>query len=161
MVIKMKETVTEETVTEERSKAVENTQKGGKGTLIAVLAAAAVVVLLIILAVMFSPKPQSGDKNITVTLTDNNGVDTVYEHNTDAEYLLEAVREIEGLELQGEEGEYGFFITTVNGITADYSVDQSYWAIYVNGEYGSYGIESQPIEDEGEYALVYERSSYE
>lgn len=155
------ETVTEETVTEERSKAEGNTQKGGKGTLIAALAAVAVVVLLIILAVMFTPKPESGDKSITVTLTDNNGVDTVYEHNTDAEYLLEAVREIEGLELQGEDGEYGFYITTVNGITADYSIDQSYWAIYVNGEYGSYGIESQPIEDGGEYALVYERSSYE
>lgn len=157
----MKKTVTEETVTKERSKAEENTQKGGKGILIAAVAAVVVVVLLIILSVMFAPKPQSGDKSITVTLTDNNGVDTVYEHNTDAEYLLEAIREIEGLEIQGEDKEYGFYISTVNGITADYSVDQSYWAIYVNGEYGSYGIESQTIEDGGEYALVYERSSYE
>lgn len=156
MVIKMKETVTEE-----RSKEEENTQKGGKGIFIAAVAAVVVVVLLIILSVMFAPKPQSGNKSITVTLTDNNGVDTVYEHNTDAEYLLEAVREMEGLVIQGEDGEYGFYITTVNGITADYSVDQSYWAIYVNGEYGSYGIESQPIEDGGEYALVYERSSNE
>lgn len=158
--ITMKETVTVETVTEEGSKAERNTQKGGKGTLIAALAAAAVVVFLIIVAVMFKPEPQTGDKSITVTLTDNNGVDTVYEHSTDAEYLLEAVREIEGLELQGEDGEYGFYITAVNGITADYSIDQSYWAIYVNGEYGSYGIESQPIEDGGRYALVYERSAY-
>lgn len=161
MVIKMKETVTEETVTEERSKAEGNTQKGGKGILIAAVAAVIVVVLLIILSVMFAPKTQSGDKSITVTLTDNNGVDTVYEHNTDAEYLLEAIREMEGLEIQGEDKEYGFYISTVNGITADYSADQSYWAIYVNGEYGSYGIESQPIEDGGEYALVYERSSNE
>lgn len=161
MVIKMKETVTEETVTKEKSKAEENTQKGGRGILIVAVLAVVVVVLLIILSIIFAPKTQSGDKSITVTLTDNNGMDTVYEHNTDAEYLLEAIREMEGLELQGEDGEYGFYITTVNGITADYSIDQSYWAIYVNGEYGSYGIESQPIEDGGEYALVYERSSYE
>lgn len=159
MVIKMKKTVTEETVTEENSKVERNTQKGGKGTLIVALAAVVVVVLLIILAVMFAPRPQSGDKSITVTLTDNNGVDTVYEHNTDVEYLLEAVREIEGLEVQGEDGEYGFFITAVNGITADYSVDQSYWAIYVNGEYGSYGIESQPITDGDAFSLVYEQDT--
>lgn len=151
------ETVTEKTVTKERSKVEGNTQKGGKGILIAAVAAVVVVVLLIILSIMFAPKPQSGEKSITVTLTDNNGVDTVYEHNTNAEYLLEAIREIDGLDLQGEDKEYGFYISAVNGITA---VDQSYWAIYVNGEYGSYGIESQPIEDGGEYALVYERSAY-
>lgn len=151
---------TKNTVTQEKT-AGETPQKGGKGTLIMGLAAAAVAVCLIVLVVLFMPKPQSGDKSITVTLTDNSGVETVYEHNTDAEYLLDAVREIEGLELQGEEGEYGFFITAVNGITADYSIDQSYWAIYVNGDYGSYGIELQPIEDGGVYALVYERSSEE
>lgn len=160
MVIKMKKTVTEETVTEERSMAEGNTKKGGKSIFIAAVAAVVVVVFLIILSLMFAPKPQSGEKSITVTLTDNNGVDTVYEHSTDAEYLLEAVREIEGLELQGEEGEYGFFITAINGITADYSVDQSYWAIYVNGEYGSYGIESQPITDGDAFSLVYVRDAY-
>lgn len=137
----------------------ENTSN--KKTVMLAVVAVLVVVCMIVLAVRFAPKAQSGDKNITVTVTDNNSVDTVYEHSTDAEYLLEAVREIEGLELQGEDGEYGFFITAVNGITADFNVDQSYWSIYVNGEYGNYGIESQPIEDGGSYALVYERSSAE
>lgn len=140
---------------------VEKENMTKKKTVVLAVVAALVVVCMIVLAVLFAPKAQSGDKNITVTVTDNNGVDTVYEHSTDAEYLLEAVREMEGLELQGENGEYGFFITAVNGITADYNVDQSYWSIYVNGEYGNYGIESQPIEDGGSYALVYERSSAE
>lgn len=165
MVIKMKKTVTEETViektvTKERSKVEGNTQKGGKGILIAAVAAVVVVVLLIILSIMFAPKPQSGEKSITVTLTDNNGVDTVYEHNTNAEYLLEAIREIDGLDILGEDKEYGFYISAVNGITADYNIDQSYWAIYVNGEYGSYGIESQPITDGDAFSLVYEREGY-
>lgn len=156
-----KETEMKEEVSGDQSETGGTTQKGGKGTRIVALAAAVAVVCLIVLAVLFAPKPQGGDKSITVTLTDNNSVETVYEHNTDAEYLLEAVREIEGLELEGEEGEYGFFITAINGITADYNVDQAYWAIYVNGEYGSYGIELQPIEDGGVYALVYERASGE
>lgn len=154
------ETVTEKTVTKERSKVEGNTQKGGKGILIAAVAAVVVVVLLIILSIMFAPKPQSGEKSITVTLTDNNGVDTVYEHNTNAEYLLEAIREIDGLDILGEDKEYGFYISAVNGITADYNIDQSYWAIYVNGEYGSYGIESQPITDGDAFSLVYERDGY-
>ena len=152
--------VTEDRISEDRSDAAGTTKKSGKATKIAALAAAVAIVCLIALAVLFTPKPQSGDKQITVTLTDDNGADTVYEHSTDAEYLLEAVREIEGLELQGEEGEYGFFITAINGITADYSVDQSYWAIYVNGEYGSYGIESQPITDGDAFSLVYVKDAY-
>lgn len=155
------ETEIKEEVPGDQAEAGGTMQKSGKGTQIAALAAAVVVICLVVLTVLFAPKPQSGDKSITVTVTDSQGVDSVYEHSTDAEYLLEAVREIEELELQGEEGDYGFFISAVNGITADYSVDRSYWAIYVNGEYGSYGIELQPIEDGGVYALVYERSSEE
>jgi hypothetical protein len=57
---------------------------------------------------------------------------TVYNHNTDAEYLRQALEEIEGLTVEGEESDYGLYVKTVNGITADYETDGAYWAFYTN-----------------------------
>ncbi len=45
---------------------------------------------------------------------------------------------------------------TVNGLTADFTTGNAYWAIYVNGEYGSYGLSQQPVTDGDTYAIVYE-----
>ncbi|MBR4445115.1 MAG: DUF4430 domain-containing protein, partial [Solobacterium sp.] len=53
--------------------------------------------------------------------------------------------------------EYGLFINAVNGLTADYDKDGAYWAIYVNGEYGSYGADQQPVTDKDTYSFVYEK----
>ena len=35
--------------------------------------------------------------------------------------------------IDGEQGPYGMYIKKVNGITADYDVDQSYWSLSQNG----------------------------
>lgn len=53
------------------------------------------------------------------------------------------------------EGDYGLYIDTVNGLTADYAEDGAYWSIYVNGEYGSYSADQQPVADGDVYGLVY------
>jgi hypothetical protein len=45
--------------------------------------------------------------------------------------------------------------TTVDGETADYSVDQSYWAFYVGDEYAMAGMNDTPIVQDGEYKLAY------
>ena len=57
--------------------------------------------------------------------------------------------------ITGDEGEYGLYIKTVNGITADYDVDQSYWAFYVDGEYATSGVDSTNIAEESVYQLEY------
>lgn len=46
-------------------------------------------------------------------------------------------------------------VETVNGVTADWNVDQSYWAFYVNGEYCNYGIEEQPVANNDTFQIVY------
>ena len=53
--------------------------------------------------------------------------------------------------LEGEDGLY----TKVNGITADYNVDGSYWGFYINGEYAMTGIDDTPIDETARYSLVY------
>ena len=50
---------------------------------------------------------------------------------TDADNLEEAL--VKHKLIEGEEGPYGMYIKKVNGITADYDVDQSYWALSQKG----------------------------
>ena len=57
--------------------------------------------------------------------------------------------------IPGSDSEYGLFITSINGITADGS-DGAYWSIYVNGEYGQYGADSQPVNDGDAFSFRYE-----
>ena len=72
---------------------------------------------------------------------------------TDAEMLGDALLTHELI--AGEESEYGLYIKTVNGITADYDPDGAYWAFYQNGEYAMTGIDSTPVTEGETYALVY------
>ena len=73
--------------------------------------------------------------------------------NTDKNILGEALLE-HGL-IAGEESLYGLYVKVVNGITADYDVDQSYWAFYKNGEYMMSGVDSTEIASGEHYELVY------
>ncbi len=57
--------------------------------------------------------------------------------------------------IAGEEGEYGLYIKEVNGITADYDVDQSYWAFYIDGEYAVSGVDTTEITEGAVYRLAY------
>ena len=79
-----------------------------------------------------------------------------YEVATDAEFLRQAMDEAEGLTYDGTESDFGMMVETVNGEQAIYAEDNAYWAFYVDGEYGQYGIDSQPVEDGVTYSIVYE-----
>ena len=73
--------------------------------------------------------------------------------NTDKTMLGDALLE-HGL-IAGEESQYGLYVKVVNGITADYDVDQSYWGFYKNGEYMMTGVDSTTIANGEHYELVY------
>ena len=57
--------------------------------------------------------------------------------------------------ISGEEGPYGLYVKAVNGITADYDVDKSYWAFYINGEYAMTGVDATDITEGTTYQLEY------
>ena len=59
--------------------------------------------------------------------------------------------------IDGEEGAYGLYVKKVNGITADYDVDGSYWAFYIDGEYAMTGVDSTIVAAGGRYELRYEK----
>lgn len=117
---------------------------------VAVLVAALVAVWMI-----FGAKPQTGAKAITIEVINSADESTLYELNTDAEFLRQAMDEAEGLTYDGEEGEYGIMISTINGEVADYNVNGAYWGFYVNGEYCNYGIDTQPVLDGDAFVIEY------
>ena len=59
--------------------------------------------------------------------------------------------------ITGEEGPYGLYVKTVNGILADYDEDQTYWALYINDEYAVTGVDTTPIEQGAVYKLAKEK----
>ena len=123
-----------------------------------VLAAAVLLLLVAALAAVyaaFGAKPVAGSKNVTISVVNSKAETTTYSLKTDAEYLRQAMDEAEGLTYSGTEGAYGLMIDTVNGETADYSVDASYWGFNVNGEYCNYGIDQQPVNDGDAFSIVY------
>ena len=71
--------------------------------------------------------------------------------HTDKTTVGEAMQE-HGL-LEGEESEYGLYVKKVNGILADYDVDQTYWAFYIDDEYALTGVDSTNIEEGATYRL--------
>ena len=126
-----------------------------KKILIAAGAFLAAVAILVGIFIIFREKPVEGSKEITIEVINSEEKSTVYELKTDVEYLRQAMDEAKGLTYDGEDSQYGFAVYTVNGETADFSVDQSYWAFYVNGEYCNYGIDTQPVEDGDEFQIIY------
>ena len=84
---------------------------------------------------------KAGENSVTFTI------------KTDKETVGEALFE-HGL-IAGEEGQFGLYVKSVNGIVADYDVDRSYWAFYVNGEYATSGVDTTKIEKGAKYQLVY------
>lgn len=133
------------------------TKKSNKKLFIGVGVMVLLIALFAVLFFLFRPKAVQGAKSITIEVVDNNGASTVYDVHTDAEYLRQAMEEAKGLEFSGAESEYGMMVETVNGITADYNVDQSYWGFFVNGEYCNYGIDTQPVTDGDAFRIVYSK----
>lgn len=73
--------------------------------------------------------------------------------NTDKKTVGEAL--VENKLIEGDQSAYGIYIKKVNGITADYDIDQSYWAFYINGEMAMTGVDSTDIDENAIYRLEY------
>ena len=83
---------------------------------------------------------QAEDKTVNFTI------------HTDCATLGEALLE-HGL-IAGEDSEFGLYVKQVNGITADYDVDQTYWGFYSGGEYMMSGVDTTEISGGESYELI-------
>lgn len=125
----------------------------------ALVAVLAVVAVFGLIYRVFGPRAQQGTKSYTVEVVGSDGSSKTYQGRTDAEYLSGLMDELQAegdFSYEGMSSDYGLFITAINGETADYDKDGAYWSIYVNGEYGQYGADQQPVADGDAFRFVYE-----
>ena len=74
--------------------------------------------------------------------------------HTDAENLRDALEGV-GL-ISGDESEFGMYVKSVNGMSADYEADGFYWALYIDGAYAPTGADTTPVTDGMNCAFVRE-----
>ena len=92
-----------------------------------------------------------GENAFIFIAVDLDGNNTHYMIKTDKETVGEALLE-NGL-IAGEDGQYGLYVKTVNGITLDYDKDGKYWAFYEENTYANQGVDSTPIKEGGVYTF--------
>lgn len=78
------------------------------------------------------------------TVVDLDGNTKQFEISTDKTTVGAALLEL-GL-IAGENSAYGLYVKTVDGVTADYDVDKTWWEFLVNGESSSLGVDSVNVE---------------
>lgn len=92
-----------------------------------------------------------GETQFALTVVDPEGQKTAFEIHTDETTVGAALVGV-GL-IEGEDGPYGLYIKTVNGIIVDYDKDGKYWAFYVNDEYANASVDLADIQEGDSYAL--------
>ena len=128
-----------------------------KNNTIVVIGAAVLAVLLIVLGSVWAasrPATSAGSKTITVEVVHGDGSAKTFTCRTDEEYLADVLL-AEGLASGTESEEFGLYMETVDGETADYNADGAYWAVYQGGEYATLGVSSLPVADGDSFSLVY------
>ena len=104
---------------------------------------------------LFSPQAAEGSKSVMIEVKDHAQTTFTYTVHTDAEYLIDAMKDAQKLTFSGYEGPYGFTLISINGTSADWEKDNAYWCIYVNGEIGNYGISAQTVNDGDTFRFEY------
>lgn len=101
----------------------------------------------------------AGSQTLSVEVIDAEGQKVAFTVHTTKTTVGEALQEL-GI-IDGEESEYGLYIKSVNGITADYDTDGSYWAFYIGEDYALTGVDSTSIEEGTVYSFRVETMSAE
>ncbi|MCL2004493.1 MAG: DUF4430 domain-containing protein [Oscillospiraceae bacterium] len=122
---------------------MEKTRKNTRNIIIAVIALCVLAAAFLTAYQLLRPKGEEGAKTIRLEVVAD-GNTFVTDIHTDEAYLRGALEQA-GL-IDGDETAFGFWVTTVNGRTAD-DGNQEWWALYTNGEFAMTGVDDTPIED--------------
>ncbi len=121
----------------------------------AIIAVAILLVLVVgAIIVWFATRPEApeaGRATIVVSVTHGDGSEKEFTISTDAENLRGALEQ-ENL-IAGDEGEYGLYVKTVDGETAD-DAKQEWWCFTKGGEMLMTGVDTTPIADGEHYEIT-------
>lgn len=127
-------------------------QKKSKKGLFLALGVLAVVVVAC-LAFYFAMRPQgtAGEKTVVVQVVHGDGSTRDFTLQTGEEFLGKAL--VEGKVVEDNQAEYGLYILTVDGETAD-EAKQEWWCITKGGGEVSTGADTTPIAHGERYELT-------
>jgi len=125
-----------------------------KKQLIAVICFCSLVLSVFLVWYFTRPDPVSGQKTITLEVVHGDGSSSGFTIETDSENLRGALDQVEGL-IGGEESMYGLMVYTVDGETADWDRDQSWWCLTKSGEWLDTGLDGTLIADGDHYEFTY------
>lgn len=97
----------------------------------------------------------NGKTKLSFVAVDLYGHETEFQVKTDKATVGEALAEHNII--AGEEGSYGLYVKTVNGITLDFDKDGTYWAFYVDGKYAEKGVDQTEINENSVYSFKPEK----
>ena len=119
-----------------------------------IIAVAALIAAVAVFAGVYfafgRPETSAGSKTVTIEVAAPDFSNT-HKIKTDAEYLGDALKE-EGI-IEGEKGQYGLFITSVDSIKAEDS-KQQWWCITKGGADVMTGVDVTPIADGDNFELT-------
>ena len=118
--------------------------------ILAVVLLLAVVAAAVLLYLHFSPKPVEGAKTVTVTVVHGDESTREFTIHTDAETLRGALEQEKLIE--GTESEWGLYVLTVDGETADESIQQ-WWNFTKDGE-DTLGVDATKVSDGDHYEIT-------
>ena len=100
---------------------------------------------------MNRPQASGGAKSIALEVIHGDGTSRSFSIRTDAETLRQACEEQKLI--AGREGEYGLYVLTVDGETADESIQQ-WWCITKGGAEHFYSVDETMIRDGEQYEFT-------
>ncbi len=116
-----------------------------KKVLIPVGVLALAIIAVVVIWLQFGmPQTTAGDKSIAVDVVLADGSTETFNYDTDLEFLGEVLTNEELIE--GEMGEWGIFVTAVNGVVVDDSKEQ-WWCLTKGGEDVMTSFDTTPIAD--------------
>lgn len=98
-----------------------------------------------------SPKTTGDPKTVSVQVVHKDGTTKDFTITTEGETLREALEQ-ENL-VEGEDSQYGLYIKTVDGETAD-DAEQEWWCLTQDGEMTSTGVDGITIADGDSFELT-------
>lgn len=119
-----------------------------------VITGSLLIVLLLIFTFIYThvrPIGNNEKKTIYVTVLDQETAGDRFTITTEEAFLRGALEQIDLIE--GTESEYGLYVQTVNGVTADESKHQ-WWCFTEHGEELYTGVDTSPITDGAEYEIT-------
>lgn len=125
-----------------------------KKTIIAVILLAVLVAALVLVWHFFGPNSETNsfDKTISVTVIHGDGSQKDFSIGTNEEFLRGALEQEKLVE--GDESEYGLFITSVDGEAADSAAEQWWCICDGDGNMLMTGVDTTPINDGDVYQII-------